>query len=80
MPSTSHLTPLCAALQKREEIIADRAWYARDPSAHLAALQEISATLFQLEEELRPVMPPRLRHFMESRSYQKALHFLTSNS
>lgn len=69
-------TRLRDALHRRLEIIGDNAWRDRDPAGQLAALQDISRTIFSLEAELAPSLPPRLRHFLESQSYSKALALL----
>ena len=70
------LSPLRDALRRRLEIIADTAWRDRDPTSQLQALQEISESIFQQHNDLAPKLPPRLRHFMESQSYTKALALL----
>lgn len=70
------LTPLRDALRRRLEIIADTAWRDRDPTSQLQALQEISESIFQQHAALSAKLPPRLRHFMESQSYAKALAML----
>lgn len=64
------------ALRRRVAIIADHAWRDRDSAGQLQALQEISESIFQLHQELAPELPPKLRHFLESQSYQKALAVL----
>lgn len=76
MELSPQLTPLREALQRRMEIIADHAWRDADPAAHLDALKSISESIFAMQASLREHMPPRLRHFMESQSYQKALDLL----
>ena len=70
------MEPLRAALRRRLEIIGDHAWRDRDPAGQLQALQDISGTIFQLHTDLQPLLPPRLRHFLESQSYHKALALL----
>ena len=42
------------------------------------ALRSIFATLEKLESELSPKLDPRLRHFMESKSYRKAYDYLSA--
>jgi hypothetical protein len=67
---------LAELLRERLEVIADRAWYARDAVGHLAALQKVSEAI---EEQVR-VLPlplnPQFAHYLERRSYDKALAFL----
>lgn len=70
------LAKLQASLQERRRVIADHGWRDRDPAAHLAALQEVSEKIQALTEEAAPSAPPRLRHFLENCSYDKALAFL----
>lgn len=41
-------------------------------------LKSSSRTLEKLEAELAPQLDPRLRHFMESKSYRKAHDYLTA--
>lgn len=70
------LSTLRDALRRRLEIIADTAWRDRDPTSQLQALREISESIFLQHTALAPTLPPRLRHFMESQSYTKALALL----
>ena len=70
------LAELEASLRERRRVIADHDWRDRDPEAHLAALREVSEKLAALTERLGPVAPPRLRHFLDNCSYDKALAFL----
>ncbi len=44
----------------------------RDPQRTAAALDRI----LELERQLGPEADPKLRHYLERRSYQKALEFL----
>ncbi|HEX8311412.1 MAG TPA: hypothetical protein VF614_08860 [Chthoniobacteraceae bacterium] len=69
-------TELAAALRERLEVIADREAYARDSAAHLARLQEVSGRVESLEQQLPPPVDRQLAHFLERRSYDKALAFL----
>jgi hypothetical protein len=67
---------LAALLKRRLDIIADHAFRERDAPAHLTALREVSEELDAALQQLRPQLPPRLRHFMEQASYGKALEYL----
>ena len=69
-------TLLRDALRRRLEIIADTAWRDRDSASQLQALQEISESIFHQHAALSAKLPPRLRHFMDSQSYAKALAML----
>jgi hypothetical protein len=48
----------------------------RDTGQICAALNRV----LELEAELPADVPERLRHFLERRSYQKALEFLTDST
>jgi hypothetical protein len=63
-------------LRDRLNVIADHGLRDRDPAAHLEKLREVSLALDQEYEGLRSGLPARLNHFMQSRSYQKALAFI----
>ena len=65
--------PLAALLRERLAVIADHALRDRDPAAHLEKLKQVSEAILAQQQELRPLMPPRLAHFMEQCSYEKAL-------
>ena len=67
---------LAAALRERLAVIADRASYARDPQAHLARLQGVSERIAALGGTLPAPVDPRLAHYLERCSYDKALAFL----
>ena len=67
---------LAALLRSRLSVIADHALRDRDPAAHLEQLKQVSESIAALHHALRPVMPPRLVHFMEQCSYDKALALL----
>jgi hypothetical protein len=69
---------LAALLRRRLELIADRAFVERDAAGHLAALREISEAIDATFLASRPMLKPRLRHFMEQASYSKALEFIES--
>lgn len=72
MDQTGIYLPLLSMLQRRRSLIADHAWRDRDPSGHLAALQDISGQLEQEHQRLNPTLPPRLRHYLVQCSYDKA--------
>jgi hypothetical protein len=63
---------LAEALRQRLQIINDEA-SRRDPERHLRRLQQISERLEQIEQRLPPEIDPQLRHFLQRRSYSKAL-------
>ena len=63
-------------LRKRIEIIADHEFRDNDPDAHLIALKEISESIEGYHHELQGEISPQLEHFLDNRSYNKALKFL----
>jgi hypothetical protein len=68
---------LAAALRERLKIISDET-SRRDPNQHIARLREISDRIQSLSAALPQPIPPRLAHFLDRRSYDKALEFLCS--
>jgi hypothetical protein len=66
---------LAAALRQRLKIISDES-SRLNPDQHLARLHEISDRIESLAAALPQPMPPRLAHFLDRRSYDKALEFL----
>lgn len=71
---------LAAALRERLAVIADRASYERDPQAHLLQLQNVSERIAALAARLPGPVDPRLAHYLERCSYDKALAFLEEAS
>jgi hypothetical protein len=68
---------LAEALRERLKIIADET-SRRDPEAHLKRLREISERIETLAALLPQSTPARLAHFLDRKSYDKALEFLCS--
>jgi hypothetical protein len=66
---------LTAALRERLTIIRDEE-SRRDPRKHMARLQTVSDKIETLQGALPRSIDPRLRHYLERRSYDKALEFL----
>jgi hypothetical protein len=71
---------LIVALERRLQIIADRAWYASDAAGHLAALQSASEEIERYAAALPAPVDPRLAHYLDRRSYDKALDHLRASS
>jgi hypothetical protein len=69
------LTELAAALRERLSIIADEE-SRREPVQHTERLREVSERIEQIEQGLPPAIDPQLRHFLQRRSYDKALDLL----
>lgn len=76
-PEFAHLKSL---LKQRLDTIADHAFRDRDPAAHLAALAAVSEAITQEHQRLRPLLPPRLNHFLTQSSLVKALDYLESGA
>lgn len=70
------LLELTEALRERLEIIGDEA-SRRDPLRHTGRLREVSDKIERLERQLPATIDPELRHFLQRRSYGKALEWLT---
>jgi hypothetical protein len=80
MSASAPAERLAAALRERRAVIADREFYARDPAAHLARLQEVSGQITALAAELPRPVDPQLAHFLDRCSFDKALAFLESEA
>ena len=68
---------LTAALRERLVIIGDEN-SRRDPAVHTARLRAVSGKIEKLEAALPRPIDPQLAHFLQRRSYDKALEFLES--
>ena len=73
------LNDLAVALRERLSIISDET-SRRDSERHTKRLREISEKLERLEKTLPLKTDPQLRHFLQRRSYTKALELLESNA
>jgi hypothetical protein len=71
---------LAEALHLRREVIADHALRDKDPIAHLKALQRVSERILALQAALPAPVDPRLAHYLERCSYDKALALLKEHS
>jgi len=72
---TKEETELAEALRERLQIISDEA-SRRDPEEHLKRLRDVSERIETLVAALPRPIQPRLAHFLDRRSYDKALEFL----
>ena len=71
------LADLAAALRHRLRVIADHELRASDPARHLHALQDAGERISTAAAAAQEAgAPPRLRHFLERGSYEKALAWL----
>ncbi|MDP9100453.1 MAG: hypothetical protein M3N48_15890 [Verrucomicrobiota bacterium] len=73
------LTNLAAALRERLAIISDEQSRA-NPDHHIERLRNISEKIERLGQSLPPSVDPQLRHFLQRRSYSKALDLLETNA
>jgi hypothetical protein len=69
------MVDLREALRERLAIICDEE-SRRDEQAHMARLQAVSERIDKLATELPRPIDPRLAHYLQRRSYDKALEFL----
>jgi hypothetical protein len=72
------IADLAAALRARLAIISDQNGR-RDPEAHTARLRAVSEKIEKLEAALPKPIDPQLAHFLQRKSYDKALEFLENN-
>ena len=74
-PVTKPLEELASALRERLSIIADEE-SRREPGQHTERLRFVSERIERLERTLPAQIDPQLRHFLQRRSYSKALELL----
>ena len=72
---TGPLTELTDALRERLAVISDEE-SRRNPERHIERLRLISERIERLEQTLPAQIDPQLRHFLQRRSYSKALELL----
>jgi len=69
------LVNLAQALRERLGVIRDEQ-SRRDETTHIARLRAISEKIDRLQAMLPRPVDPRLAHYLERKSYDKALEFL----
>jgi hypothetical protein len=69
------LAELAEALRERLAIIGDKE-SRRDPLRHTERLREVSEKIDRIQLHLPQTIDPQLRHFLQRRSYNKALEVL----
>jgi hypothetical protein len=69
------ITDLARALRERVAIIRDQQ-SREDETAHIARLRHVSEKIDKLHADLPQPVDPQLAHFLQRRSYDKALEFL----
>jgi len=71
----SALAKLAQALRQRLAIIHDEE-SRRDHVKHMDRLRAVSEKIDRLQESLTPSIDPRLKHYLDRKSYDKALEHL----
>ena len=74
----SAILDLATALRERLTIIGDEN-SRRDSEAHTARLREVSEKIEKLEAALPKPIDPQLAHFLQRKSYDKALELLEND-
>jgi hypothetical protein len=74
-PESNALLDLREALRERLAIIHDEE-SRRNADTHTARLQAVSEKIDKLQEALPQPLEPQLTHYLQRRSYDKALEFL----
>ena len=69
------LAALAEALRERLAVIRDEE-SRRDEAKHIARLRVVSEKIERLQELLPPSTDPQLKHYLERKSYDKALEHL----
>jgi hypothetical protein len=69
------LADLAQALRERLAAIRDEQ-SRRDEAKHIARLRAVSEKIDRLQEELPRPVDPRLTHYLQRKSYHKALEYL----
>jgi hypothetical protein len=72
------LADLREALRERLAIIRDEE-SRRDETKHIPRLRAVSEKIEQLQAALPQPVDPRLAHYLQRRSYDKALEYLEAN-
>jgi hypothetical protein len=75
----NRLADLTEALRERLAVIRDEE-SRRDEAKHIARLRAVSEKIDRLQESLPPPADPRLKHFLDRKSYDKALQYLQAIS
>lgn len=71
--SPDQLETLIALLEERLAVIADHELRERDPEEQLRRIRHVSEAIMAFHAANRERIPPRLNHFLENSSLQKAL-------
>jgi len=71
----SALTDLAQALRERLSVIRNEE-SRRDHATHIHRLRTVSEKIDRLQESLPPSTDARLKHYLDRKSYDKALEYL----
>ena len=74
----SALADLVQALRERLSVIQDEE-SRRDHTRHIDRLRAVSEKIDRLQESLPPSTDPRLKHYLDRKSYDKALEYLEAS-
>ena len=75
----SVLADLAQALRERLSVIQDEE-SRHDHTKHIDRLRAVSEKIDRLQESLPPSTDPRLKHYLDRKSYDKALEYLEGTS
>jgi hypothetical protein len=75
----SAFSDLAQALRERLSVIQDEE-SRRDHTKHIDRLRAVSEKIDRLQESLPPSTDPRLKHYLDRKSYDKALEYLEANT
>jgi hypothetical protein len=75
----SALADLTQALRERLAVIRDEESRS-DQAKHIDRLRAASEKIDRLQESLPPSIDPRLKHYLERKSYNKALELLNDTT
>lgn len=74
----SAFSDLAQALRERLSVIQDEE-SRRDHTKHIDRLRAVSEKIDRLQESLPPSTDPRLKHYLDRKSYDKALEYLEAS-
>ena len=75
----SALVDLAQALRERLAVIQDKE-SRRDHAKHIDRLRAVSEKIDRLQQSLPPSTDPRLKHYLDRKSYDKALEYLEATT
>ena len=75
----SALAKLGQALRERLAVIRDEE-SRRDHAKHIDRLRAVSEKIDRLQESLPPSTDPRLKHYLDRKSYDNALEYLEATT